>query len=194
MTTRSNSGGISTTFCGSGSRSLEDTRYVNCVLSCLVRTPPFMEVLEKLCNTNSPIINYLRALSLHSSACRNHDEANAPPPALANLLKFEIQEDPSECLVRPLNYIQEEFQREAVDDFFAGSCNTRVACLQCGCYLQKSGEKFTDLGVSVPTAGIAHVSNTVAAFTEVKAFTSDHGWECVTCKEKVQVSLNTVCL
>jgi ubiquitin C-terminal hydrolase len=194
MTTRSNIGGISTTFCGSGSRSLEDIRYVNCVLSCVVQTPPFMEVLEKLCTTNSPIINYLRALSTHSSACRNHDEANAPPPALANLLTYEIQEDASECLARLLNYIEAEFQREAVDDFFAGSCNTRVACLQCACYLQKSGGKFTHLSLSVPTAGIAHVSNTVAAFTAMKALTSDHWWECVTCKEKVQVSLNAVCL
>jgi ubiquitin C-terminal hydrolase len=161
-----------------------DRCYLNTILQCLSRTPLLMANFAVEHSTSGAALNCLRDLTKLTSMPAVQGNGNASKD-LANLLT---------C-------IQEKLQRTgrhspAVENIFSGVHNSRLTCLRCGCCSQLDGEQFYHLNIAVPAGNAASVPDAVAAFTAAELLTSDHRWECVTCKMKAQVrqcSVYAVC-
>jgi ubiquitin C-terminal hydrolase len=175
---------ISATSSASGSQNVGDRCYLNSIVHCLSRTPLLMANFAVEHSTSGAALNCLRDLTKLTSMLSIQDNGNASKD-LANLLTC-IQD----------KYQQTGRHSPAVENIFSGVHNSLLTCLRCGCCSQLDGEQFYHLNIAVPAGNAASVPDAVAAFTAAELLTSDHRWECVTCKMKAQVrqcSVYAVC-
>ncbi|KAF6741271.1 hypothetical protein DFP72DRAFT_834511, partial [Ephemerocybe angulata] len=183
---------------GSGLYNVGNTCYLNCVLQCLIHTPPLLRILDhhsaQICSKDG---DFCLTCSLGLIAKRAHDNSGRPfipTPVtthiqrIAGHMEHGRQEDAHEFL----RYVVEAFHRDLifsnendgpekanwVNQIFGGRLRSRITCRGCG---HNSEKMESNLDFSLEIDDISTIQDAFERFTSAEYLSGANQYQCESC-------------